>query len=727
MDHAAVRTDSDAYTRYLAGMDASMRQKVALTAAHLLSSGSVADLGMGSGAGSAALAALYPALRVLGVDLDPTLVARARLEHPLPNLRFEVGDIARPSGAPGALDGVLASSVLHHLTSFGGYDDANAERAIAAQTTALREGGVLVVRDFLRPGPGLVRLELPEGDGDASDDPRSCSSAALFLRFSREFRSLSSAPGFRFEEERGPGVPAGRRRFLCEARHAAEFLLRKDYREDWVAEAKEEYGYATQGEFHAIFARLGLRVLASTPLCNPWIVANRLEGRCWLRGDDGRALDWPATNYVIVGEKVAPGEGVSFRDEGEAEPQNFLRLSHWRHVGSGAHRQLARRPGRALDVVPYFLHDGALFVLARASYPRPLGGSARASPPLDGVVAPGWVAEPFLAVQTELPLAETAVEALLAAGLQEASLRAVDQGTTLWPSPGGTEEEVTGVYVEIAPSFEETALPPATPFSTGGRLQPIEACQLLRSAQVGGLPDARLELHARALLARLGLDAGPWIGAALVIPAGPVVPQTPLRALLERPRRRAFQRAEASPAPHFLGVECRRFVELDAQGRPVARSDRELVLPRERSTNTLVTLPLLRRGQVVLAGIDDDDLPAAQCFSGSSAVLVAPAWRLPQDCTTLRDAEAFGRARLLQEYGVESGPLVELGGRWLPSAGLGPEVCLARAAPVAAVTAARRALSWVPLAELVRHAEALPEGHLRLASLRAAHALGLRA
>src|SRR5215469_550708 len=67
-----------AYQRYLSGMDASVRQKVALTAAHLLCRGRVADMGMGSGAGSEALAALYPDMQVVGVDVDETMVALAR-------------------------------------------------------------------------------------------------------------------------------------------------------------------------------------------------------------------------------------------------------------------------------------------------------------------------------------------------------------------------------------------------------------------------------------------------------------------------------------------------------------------------------------------------------------------------------------------------------------------------------------------------------------------------
>lgn len=113
MEHGDERQDRgtrEAYERYLAGMDASMRQKVALTAAHLLGVGHVADMGMGSGAGSHALARLHPALRVVGVDLDPAMVSLARERYVAENLSFVVGDIAGfrvvPLAGPvqGALD-----------------------------------------------------------------------------------------------------------------------------------------------------------------------------------------------------------------------------------------------------------------------------------------------------------------------------------------------------------------------------------------------------------------------------------------------------------------------------------------------------------------------------------------------------------------------------------------------------------------------------------------------
>jgi SAM-dependent methyltransferase len=241
---AQARGGLDDYGRYLAGMDASMRQKVALTAAHLLCEGQVADMGMGSGAGSVALASLYPRLQVVGVDVDATIVSLARSTHVRPNLSFRQGDIALPVFPEGSLDGIFDSSVLHHVTSYGGYVHGNAEQALRVQVAQLKPGGVLVVRDFLDPGSAPVLLDLPDDDGDTNDgaDLRALSSAALLRRFAREFRSLSPAPGFALEElPPAPALPCrpGWRRFRLPHKLAAEFVLRKDYRADWATEVQE--------------------------------------------------------------------------------------------------------------------------------------------------------------------------------------------------------------------------------------------------------------------------------------------------------------------------------------------------------------------------------------------------------------------------------------------------------------------------------------------------------
>ncbi|MEZ6184497.1 MAG: class I SAM-dependent methyltransferase [Planctomycetota bacterium] len=715
------------YARYLAGMDASMRQKVALTAAHLLGEGRVADMGMGSGAGSAALAGLYPRLEVTGVDLSPTMVALAQERFgERPNLQFREGDIAQPCFPPESLAGIFDSSVLHHVTSFGAYDRVAAARCLAAQVPQLAVGGSLIVRDFLDPGPGEVLLDLPTTDGDASDDPEACSSAALLERFAREFRSL------RPEAERGfplqtLGEPCpGWRRYRLARTHAVEFVLRKDYKADWVAEVMEEYTYLDQDGFEAVFARLGLRVLASTPLRNPWIVAHRFRGKFVLRDLEGQPLEDPATNYVIVGERVPPGQGVRLREAGPGQaPASFLELEHHRRQ-DGPVYDLVRRPHLTVDLLPWFRDGAELFVLARKSYPRPIL-TAPSTPALDGSrVGGGYVTEPLSVLQEDAPLGATAERALRErAGIDPEALRGFRPGSTYYPSPGGIQEEVRSLLVEVEPLYLARAVPDVSGFSTSGQVRALEARQALRAAQVGGLPNARLELNVYELLLQVGEDPGPWIGAAVELDRAPAVAVHTLADLARRPARRRFRPVGPEASTGFLRLARARFDELDASGETVASRELEYVVPARASTNTVAVALLRRQGDEVLLGLDDDDLPAAQAFTGNSELLVTPAWRLPPDVPSLTPASAWVAERLAREYGVRCRRIVPLGGRYHPSPGVTPEVVFPLACEVEGeLEAAERPLVWVSLREAVRERGLLPDGHLRVVSLRAAHALG---
>jgi SAM-dependent methyltransferase len=720
---AQARGGLAAYERYLAAMDGSMRQKVALTAAHLLCEGRVADMGMGSGLGSHALAALYPRLEVVGVDIDETMVARAREHYSAPNLSFVTGDIAEGVFPPETLDGIFDSSVLHHVTSYRGYRYENAADALAAQAAELKKHGVLVVRDFLDPGPAPVFLDIPADDGDDSDDPTRCSTAALLEKFSREFRSLAASPGCAMEGmAEGGALPLrpGWRRYRLSHKHAAEFLLRKDYRTDWTTEIQEEYTYFTQDQFEALFARLGLRVLASTPLYNPWIVRNRLAGRCLLHDVSGASLEMPATNYIIVGEKVPTSEGVAFRRASAASAPGFLRLEHHRQRSSGKVFDLAARPFATVDVIPFFDLGGLVYVLARTSYPRPIPHGHRS---LDGARPPSYIVEPLNAIQTDRPLGRTVEETLAkAAGIAPENIRRMQHGTTYYPSPGGVMEEVRSVLVEIDPLFTNAPAARISGFSTSGRVRAIEARQLLRAAQVGGLPDARLELNVYELLHRMAQPRGPWIGEEIRLEASSlaVVP-TPIEEVLRRPQRRAFE--STTDGAKFLRVEATTFEELDAEGRVVAVQTLESVAPIPLSSNTVAVALMARVGGEVVMGVDEDDLPAAQGFRGNSNLVVTPAWRLPADVQTASRARAWIAQRLNSEYGLAIGETWELGGAYRPSPGLTPETVFPLAVEVIDCREGRRSLDWVPLSSLVAHRAELPDGHLRVMMLRAAHAL----
>ncbi len=695
------RGDRGAYERYLEGMDASMKQKVALTAAHLLTRGRVADMGMGSGTGSEALASLYPSLDVIGVDINPEMVVLARERYRLPNLSFITGDIAEPCFEAESLDAVFDSSVLHHVTTFNGYDYSTAERALKVQTEQLRANGTLIVRDFVALEPGLVLLDLPQD------------TAELLLKFSREFRKLSQTPGFSLSEE--PAPRPDWRRFRLEHRLAHEFVLRKDYLEDWDTEVLEEYCYFTQAEFEQVFARLGLRVLASHPVVNPWIVRHRFDGKFELRDPEGQLLDDPPTNYVIVGEKVAADQGVAWREQESCPPVGFLFQESYRDRRTGKLRDLVRRPNLTVDVVPWFELEDELFVVARKSYPRPiLACQRRGSPLVDGATPLAYVTEPIALVARDRPVAQTVDESLEElAGIPSASIRAFGAGSHYLPSPGGVQEEVRSLLIEVEPQLVQL-----TPAHGRGRIRAIEAGQLLRAAQVGGLSDARLELNVQTLMRRLGRSPGAWIGEGLVVAEGGPVRATSWQELSQGGRRRVFQKA-AEPAG-YLELACSRFHELRADGSVAQTLQLEFVLPRQHSLSTVSTVPLRRFQDQVYVGLDDDDLPAAQAFTGHSQLVLNPAFRLPREVGGRRALEAFIRQKLQEQYGLKTGELFELGGRYHPSPGLTPEVVY----PFAVQARNAGKLHWVLLDDLFANLESVLDGHLRIATGRLWLALG---
>jgi SAM-dependent methyltransferase len=718
------RGAESAYDSYLRGMDASMRQKVALTAAHLLCEGRIADMGMGSGSGSFALASLYPDLQVIGVDVSPEMVERARERYRLANLSFVLGDIATACFPPGSLESILDSSVLHHVTTFGGYDRGAAARCLEAQARELADDGVLVLRDFVDPGPGMVWLDVRADDGDESDDPKRCSTARLLERFAREFRALlpPAERGFpcrRVEPTAACPLAPGFQRYELGHTHAVELVLRKDYRESWDVEVLEEYTYATQAELEAVMARLGMHVLASTPIRNPWIVRHRFAGKIRLFTTAGEALEAPPTNFVLVGQKVPAGQGVRIVEAAAHDPIGYLELGSWRHRESGRVRDLARRPGLTLDAVPWFRRGDSIHVLARRSYPRPILACAGIAIDGSGIVT--YVTEPLTVVQGDKPAAQTVAE-LVAAFPAIGEVRGIEPGTRYYPSPGGIQEEVRSVFAEIPPCNVAEPLANVSGFSTSGVVRAIEARQLLRAAQVGGLSDARLELATYDLLLRHGLDTGDWIGEALLLREAPG-PSQRLDHLLARPPRRAF--ATTTESAGFLDVRCAAFAELDAAGRELGRQLRELVAPRAHRLESVAVAVLRRTHDVIHIGLDDDDLPAAQCFEGRSDLWIAPAWRLPLGIAGITAARAFVVERLAAEHGLRCGDVFELGGRYHPSAGLTPEVVYPLAVEILDESAAPKPLAWVPLADAVARRADLHDGHLRVVLVRAAHALGL--
>jgi len=139
MERAAIQSDfdeiarlSDAHGHGGDRLDDELLAQVPATARRVL------DVGCGLGRLTARLTA--PGREVVGVDLSPEMIARARrLGGTAPALTFLCGDFFDMEFAPRSFDCVLSAAVLHHLP---------VDAAVARMVELLRPGGRLIIQDM---------------------------------------------------------------------------------------------------------------------------------------------------------------------------------------------------------------------------------------------------------------------------------------------------------------------------------------------------------------------------------------------------------------------------------------------------------------------------------------------------------------------------------------------------------------------------------------------------
>lgn len=720
-----------AYESYFAGMDASMQQKVALTTAHFPSRGKIADMGSGSGRGTFDLARLYDGLELVGVDINHVSVEMSGQHYQQPNLNYVVGDIAEKVFEDETLDGILDSSVLHHVTSFNNFDIGRVMLTFDNQIAQLKTGGVLIIRDFVIPdnGGAQIFLELPNSDGDDVGDIEKLSSSALFEKFAREFRS-SVNMNSPMQLEKYLSNNAEMNRYRVTLRAAAEFVLRKDYRADWQTEILEEYTYLTQAEFEKSFRGRGMRIVVSMPLWNPWIVENRFVGKFFLYDANENPIPFPPTNYLIVGEKVATGAGVELVEQEYkeiAEP-TFLKLKAYRDTTTNQIWELVERPNHTIDILPWFEDDGQIFILARKDYPRPIVNACIDQKPLHRANVSGYITEPISALVNDSLDFKTAVEVLLErANIAPDEL--IDNNSVLqyYTSPGAINELVTA----FTPQLKQWSKPPqpaaqTTPFTETGSIREMDAVQVLRAAQVGGMFDARLEINIYRLLYSLKHSVGPWIGAALNFNeqtlAGDFAQSDVFRR--EFSDEWFFSPCEL-PENTFLSVRTGKFVEKDADGNVLAGTEFEYVIPRNMSEHTVVTIPVIKTADDIFIGMENRNLPAPEFYGWNANIACVPAWRLPKRVTHIQQLDSFIKDAMKKDFNLTVNFSRELGGAYFASPGVTPELVYPFAVEASADDIHTSSLKWISLKNLIERIDKICDAHTIIAAYRLAHAAGL--
>jgi hypothetical protein len=83
-----------------------------------------------------------------------------------------------------------------------------------------------------------------------------------------------------------------------------EYLTHKDYPDNWLSEAHEQFCGLEFADWKALLADVGFEVdPASRAWRNDWIVEHRIAPVATLTAPDGRPLDWPVTHVLLVARR----------------------------------------------------------------------------------------------------------------------------------------------------------------------------------------------------------------------------------------------------------------------------------------------------------------------------------------------------------------------------------------------------------------------------------------
>jgi ubiquinone/menaquinone biosynthesis C-methylase UbiE len=673
------------------------------------------DVGMASGTSTHILALLFPRCKVIGVDINPRMVEFAADKYKLPNLEFRVDDGETLKTFKGQkVHGFFNCSSIHHVTSFNGYDPQRAYNTLKRQIELLDPSGVLVVRDFAKPKSMEVVLSIPTSlrpQGEKLTD------ADLLVKFSKEARSLSPSieRGFPLEELKSI---SGQRHFKLWYADALEFIRRKDYRADYKVEIQEEYGYFTQAEFEAILADLGTRVLVSYPLFNPWIIKNRYEGNFSLASIDGSPLGIPPTNYLIAAG-MAKDKGTFLKPIRQLPlaEKNFLNIKSYKNTTTGQVYDLAERPNPVIDLVPYFFEDKNVKILARYGYPRPLARPLFNHVTIDEKNYSGYIPETIAATTVNQPSA-SGIGLYLEEKLGIAGNAVIKSSLQLnyYTSPGGIDEKVNAFLVEINGGFIDNL--PSTVGNSGfkdsGEIRVFDGVQLLKTAQVGTLAEARLELNVYHLLHELDISPGKWLGESISIEGMNDITQTNIGDVLSTDDDQLFvpSRETAGFLKHYR-------VKFYEQGVQNSHQILEYIMPSHLSHNTISLLPVSMVNGIYHVGIEKRYLPAPYLREGKSKIITVPAYRLPKNVVNYTGLKQYILA--LDFFGTSIRACFKLGEKYFPCVGLTPEQVYPYVVQLKEPTGK---LYWVPLEQMIQQARDIKDGHLLVSLFRLYHALG---
>lgn len=208
---------------------------------------------------------------------------------------------------------IHTSSLTHEIESYG--SRADLLQFIKNRYQELTSNGVWINRDVIGPENGneQIFMLLTKDDGhnenpyleledrnDLTNYLNSLSTFSRFLRFASDFRKEENDQiAYSIDEIKG-------KEYIClKLSDAAEFMLTKDYTDNWKSEMHERFCFWGLTNWEEELINTGFVIDEEThAYTNPWIADNRFKNKVQLFNRSLEPLPYPNTNALIIARKV---------------------------------------------------------------------------------------------------------------------------------------------------------------------------------------------------------------------------------------------------------------------------------------------------------------------------------------------------------------------------------------------------------------------------------------
>lgn len=218
--------------------------------------------------------------------------------------------------APKSIDTTITAALTHEIYSYGN-EDADLDKLTSLISSHTRPGGVWINLDVCGPANGnqMVTLKLNMFDGkdvpiiesienysasEIQDMLGESSTWSRLRQFHHDWPIISKRKwsGVISTDPMEPGV------IRLSLKDAMEFMLHKDYTDNWCSELHESFTYRDWDTWVTAVTLAGFTVApGSGTYVNEWIVANRFDTVATLMDLDAHAMAWPAVHMCLVAEK----------------------------------------------------------------------------------------------------------------------------------------------------------------------------------------------------------------------------------------------------------------------------------------------------------------------------------------------------------------------------------------------------------------------------------------